>query len=650
MVPNRTPWRQGNCLKEGREADRASPMLEPPPGGGRVPRLHTARRQFGRDEEAELCEAAARQGSGERHVQHNARASSKEAVVPNASLARPGLLRYAPAITVTTFALPIGAGLIGTLLPAFGVMPAIGAVDAGLAPWRELRNHPGFASALQLTLVSGLLTTLLAVFTAIGLGAFAHQRRWGRSLGALIAPVLATPHSALAIGFAFLIAPSGWLVRWMSPGLTGWAVPPDFTTVGHPSGLALVAGLLVKEVPYLTLMTLGALNQVAATAHMAAARALGYGPVQAYLKVLLPQVYPQIRLPIYAVLAFSLSVVDVALILGPGNPPTLAVLAVRWFADPDVRMTLPAAAAALLLLALVLCCMAAWHGLERAVARWGRRWIARGQRQGAAGVAAAVASAISGGLFVATLLVLLALLLWSFAQQWRYPQALPQVWTLANWGRQLAYTLAPAGNTLLVGAFATLIAAVLTIACLENEAAQTATPRAWGAGSLWLLYLPLLVPQIAFLFGVQVLLVRASLDATLAAVVWAHLVFALPYLFLSLADPWRAFDTRYARTATSLGASRWRVFWRIKLPILLKPTLIACAVAFAVSVGLYLPTIFAGSGRIPTLTTEAVTLASGEDRRVTAVWALLQAMLPFAAYALATGLPRLMLPHRRSGA
>ena len=106
-----------------------------------------------------------------------------------------------------------------------------------------------------------------------------------------------------------------------------------------------------------------------------------------------------------------------------------------------------------------------------------------------------------------------------------------------------------------------------------------APARAWGARSLWLLYMPLLVPQVAFLFGVQVLLVQVHLDATLFAVVWAHLVFVLPYLFLSLADPWRAFDARYARSAMSLGASRWRVFWRIKLPILVQPVLIACAVA-----------------------------------------------------------------------
>ena len=176
---------------------------------------------------------------------------------------------------------------------------------------------------------------------------------------------------------------------------------------------------------------------------------------------------------------------------------------------------------------------------------------------------------------------------------------------------------------------------------------ETQTRRRRASNSLWLLYLPLLVPQVAFLFGLQVLLVRIGADGRLLAVIAAHLVFVLPYLFLSLADPWRSFDERYARTATSLGASRWRVFWRIKLPILLKPVLMACAVAFAVSVGQYLPTLFAGSGRVATLTTEAVTLSSGADRRVIGTWALLQAAFPLFVFVAAAWVPRMLYRHRK---
>ena len=165
--------------------------------------------------------------------------------------------------------------------------------------------------------------------------------------------------------------------------------------------------------------------------------------------------------------------------------------------------------------------------------------------------------------------------------------------------------------------------------------------------ALWVLYTPLLIPQIAFLFGVQVALVRLRLDGTLLAVVWTHLVFVLPYAFLSLADPFRALDPRYAASASALGASPARVFFTLKLPMLLRPVLIAVAVGFAVSVGQYLATLFPGAGRIATLTTEAVTLAGGSDRRVIGVYAVLQAVLPLVVYGAALLLPLLAFRRRR---
>jgi putative thiamine transport system permease protein len=561
-----------------------------------------------------------------------------------------GALAWAPTLTVTVFALPIGAGLIGTLAPAFGYLPAIGGSELTLAPWRALFAYPGFASSLTLTLVTAALATLGAVAIALGSCAFLHGSRWARRVGAFVAPLLAMPHAALAIGFAFLILPSGWIARLLSPWLTGWSVPPDVLTVGHPSGLPIVGSLLMKEVPYLMLMTLGALNQVPAREHARIAQSLGYGRVAAWFKIVLPQVYPQIRLPVYAVLSFSLSVVDVALILGPSNPPTLAVLAVRWFADPDTTRYFQAAAAAVLLFVLVAIAIAVWFGGEKLLAWLGRRWIARGTRESSALPAAAVATGVLAALFALAAATILGLAIWSIAQVWRFPAALPQALTLGNWERQSASLFGPALTTAGVGVAATAIALLLALACLEHEAhlSSRRSARARGAQVLWLIYLPLLVPQVAFLFGTQVLLVRLGFDATLAAVIWAHLIFVLPYLFLSLSDPWRAFDARYTRSALALGSSSWRSFLRVKVPILLKPLLIACAVAFAVSVGQYLPTLFAGSGRVATLTTEAVTLAGGADRRVIGTWALMQAALPWLAYLLAALVPAMLYARRRA--
>ncbi|MGB3177086.1 MAG: ABC transporter permease, partial [Albidovulum sp.] len=73
----------------------------------------------------------------------------------------------------------------------------------------------------------------------------------------------------------------------------------------------------------------------------------------------------------------------------------------------------------------------------------------------------------------------------------------------------------------------------------------------------------------------------------------------------------------------------------------------AAAIGFAVSVAQYLPTLFLGAGRITTLTTEAVTLSSGSDRRVSGVYAVLQATLPFVVYLAALALPTILHRNRQ---
>lgn len=554
------------------------------------------------------------------------------------------MLRLAPLITVTLFLAPIGAGLIFTLLPAFGYFPAIGGTEFSLQPWRDLVAYPGFATALRLTLTSGFLATLLSLALAVGVCALAHGRGLLRRFEQLMTPLLAAPHAAVAIGFAFLVAPSGWLVRLVSPGLTGWHRPPDLVTIQDPLGLAFVAGLLLKEVPYLVLMISGAATQVQVRPSLAASRAMGYRGSIAWIKTVFPQIYPQIRLPVYAVLAFSLSVVEVGLILAPGNPPPLSILAARWFADYDLKLYFPAAAAATLQLALVIACIALWRLGERAVAVLGRIWIARGGRGGPARAALAA----SAGLAVLTgalgLLALGGMAVWSVASAWRFPDALPTQWSLHGWAVNAGQILRPTATTAAVAITATLLAIALTLACLENEQRRFRRP---GASALWLLYLPLLVPQIAFLFGAQLILVRLDLDGTFLAVTWSHLLFVLPYVFLSLADPWRGLDPRFARIAAGLGASPARTFLRIKLPMLLRSVLIALAVGFAVSVGQYLPTLFAGAGRVATLTTEAVTLSSGGDRRIVGIFSFLQSALPLLVYGAVLALPAFVYRRRR---
>lgn len=555
------------------------------------------------------------------------------------------LLAFVPVITLALFLTPIAAGVIGTVLPSFNYFPALGDTDLSLAPWRALTATPGLIRSITLSVGTGISSTVLSLLIVFAFCATTHATPLFARASRLLAPLVAIPHVAMAMGLAFLIVPSGWAVRLISPWLTGWRLPPDYLALGDPWGLALIAGLTVKEVPFLLLMTLGALGQIRAEQTMAVARSLGYGPVVGWIKGVLPRVYAQIRLPVYAVLAFSLSVVDMAIILTPTIPPPLSVQVFRWFRDPDLALQFQAAAGACMLMLLVFMCILAWLAAERLLAFLGRQWLATGSRGGRGCVSRAISVVSMSCIYAAVALSIMGMAIWSFAWRWRYPHVLPSAWTFDNWTHALANLSWPVAVTLVTGVVASLIATALTLGCLENEQQQRlAVPHSL----LLLIYLPLLVPQVGFLFGVQVLLVWVGFDGTWSALVWAHLLFVLPYVFLTLRDPYRALDERYSRTALCLSASPTRVFWTVKIPMLLRPILLAFSVGFAVSVAEYLPTMFAGGGRFSTLTTNAIAIASGSDRRVMGIYALLQAALPAFFIIIALGVPAWFYRQRRA--
>ncbi len=120
-----------------------------------------------------------------------------------------------------------------------------------------------------------------------------------------------------------------------------------------------------------------------------------------------------------------------------------------------------------------------------------------------------------------------------------------------------------------------------------------------------LIYLPLLLPQFAFLYRLNMQFLRLGIGA----VIWAQVLFVFPYVMIVLSDPWWALDPRLTWAAASLGAGPLRQLFAVKFPVLLSPILITAAIGIAVSVAHYLPTAFMAASRISMLKTEAVTFS-----------------------------------------
>lgn len=547
------------------------------------------------------------------------------------------MLRPLPLLTALVLAGPVLFGLLGAVLPALGYL-----VPGADAPFAAVFDWPGLPRALMVSVLSGVLSTIGALGIATLILAGWHGTRAFSWLERALSPLLAVPHAAAALGLAFLVAPSGWLFR-VPANLLGWSQPPDLLILGDTWGFSLTAGLIAKEMPFLLLLMLAALGQANAPRRMAAARSLGQGRVSGWMKTVFPTVYRQVRLPVLVVLVFGMTNVDVAIILGPSTPTTLSVQITRWMTDPDFSARAIAAAGGLILFAATLAVLALWVGGERLVARLGRAWVWSGiglpER-----VARGAGITLASGSALMVLAGLVSLAVWSVAARWAFPDMLPEAMTARSWMRFGPDMIDTALATVALAAAATFVSLVLVIGCLEAEVRHGLT---LGQRALWLLYLPLLVPQVTFLPGLQLLPLSLGLRPSIWLVLAGHIVFVLPYVFLSLASPFRAWDARLGRVARGVGASPNRILWRLRLPMLLGPVLTAIAVGMAVSIGQYLTTLLLGGGRVSTLVTEAVALSSGGDRRAIGVWGLGQALVALLPFAIALAVPALMFRNRR---
>lgn len=558
-------------------------------------------------------------------------------------------LNLFPGSIIILFVSSIVTGLFGTWMPAFGYLPVIGFDSLSLQPWVDFFAHPASAGAIRATLISGLGSTLFVTAITFLILATSYNSKFWKVLQRSLAPLLSVPHAAFAIGFLFLVAPSGWIFRAVSPGLTGFTSPPDWSLIRDSYGISLMITLVIKEVPFLVLMSISALSRIDVKNSLAVGRSLGYDTGKVWIKVIMPQLYPKIRLSIFAILAYSLSVVDIAQIVGPTIPPTLAVQIFRWFNDPDLSCRLFGAAGATFILMLVLGTIGFIYLLEYILKKLLTFWLIGGSRQSHVTFARPLGNLLILKIVICSLTSVLILHIWSVTWRWRFPDFLPEDWSLKFWNKGLDSLSLPAWNTISVGLTASVVAVIIVIGCLENELRLLRKGRGTNTEKiLWLIYLPLLIPQIAFLFGVQVVLVSLRLDGKWFSLVWSHLLFVLPYVFLTLGPIYRAYDQRMTDVAVTLSGSSWKALVKIKFPVLLRPILFTLAIGFSVSVSQYLPTLFVGAGRYDTITTEAVALAGGSDRRIVAVYALCQLLGPLIFFLVALLFPKFYFRNRKA--
>ncbi|MFF9334635.1 ABC transporter permease [Streptomyces albogriseolus] len=490
--------------------------------------------------------------------------------------ARLGLMAVPVAFFAVFFAYPVAA-IVARGLKA----------DGGWQPGRivDVLAQSDVRQVLWFTLWQALVSTALTLVIALP-GAYALARfdfPGKQVLRAVITVPFVLPTVVVGTAFMALVGRGGLLDELWGVRLdtTVWAILLAHVFFNYAVVVRTVGGLWAQLDPR----------------QEEAARMLGASRLTAWRTVTLPALAPAVSAAALMVFLFTFTSFGVVQILGGPAFSTLEVEIYRQTAD---LFDLSTAAVLTLVQFVAVGAILALHA-----------WTVRRRETALRLVDASVTArrprgagqwALLGGV-VATVVVLLLLPLAVLVQRsfgsagLAYYRAL----TEADGGVFLVAPIEAIGNSLSYAVAATVIAVVIgglaAVALTRRDAGRLV--RGFDA----LLMLPLGVSAVTVGFGFLIALDEPPLDlrASWILVPLAQALVGVPFVVRTMLPVLRAVDVRLREAASVLGASPWRAWREVDLPLVRRALLIAAGFAFAVSLGEFGATVFIARPDNPTL-------------------------------------------------
>jgi len=461
---------------------------------------------------------------------------------------------------------------------------------AGGAVWTQ----PFFWRVLWFTTWQAGLSTLLTLLVGLPLAwLFARFDFPGKSLlRALTTIPFVMPTVVVAAAFTTLLGPNG-LLNEMLMQLFGLSVPPVQL-------LQTIWVILLAHVFYnvsVVIRTVGSFWANLNPRLEEAAAALGASPARRFWAVTLPLLLPSVTAAGLLVFLFCFTSFGVVLILGGLR---FATLEVEIYRQAVSLFNLPAAALlSLVQMGLTFGVMALYTQVQRRASRVldqrPAQWSARRPRS------PWEVAWIVGGMGFALLLLLAPLL----SLAWRS-------FTLGDDGPTLAYfqelVINRRGSAFFVAPLYAIRNSVLVALAVVGlsltlgviSAYLLARRRGWLTALLDPIFL-LPLGTSAVTLGLGYIVAMGSLRTSLLLIPVAHTLIAMPFVVRTLLPALRSLNPRLREAAAVLGASPFRVWREIDLP-LLRPALIVGAVfAFTISLGEFGATLLISRPDFPTM-------------------------------------------------
>ena len=215
------------------------------------------------------------------------------------------------------------------------------------------------------------------------------------------------------------------------------------------------------------------------------------------------------------------------------------------------------------------------------------------------------------------------LVLWTVAERWYFPHALPLDYGFSYWGRVFAArgnAMDSLANSLIVAGLTVLVALALAIPA-GYALARLRLP--FRAAILIAFLIPQAFPNLTVYVNVARLFYQLGLNGTIPGVVLVHVTHGLVYAVWIATAAFSAVDAELEEAARSIGAGALRAFLDVTLP-LAAPGLLASAIfVFLESLDEFTGSYFVGAPDVNMLPLLLYTAGAGGNYQVASITALL---------------------------
>ncbi|GLK84561.1 ABC transporter permease [Ancylobacter defluvii] len=215
------------------------------------------------------------------------------------------------------------------------------------------------------------------------------------------------------------------------------------------------------------------------------------------------------------------------------------------------------------------------------------------------------------------------LVLWTVAERWYFPHALPLDYGFSYWGRVFAArgnAMDSLANSLIVAGLTVVVALALAIPA-GYALARLRLP--FRAAILIAFLIPQAFPNLTVYVNVARLFYQLGLNGTIPGVVLVHVTHGLVYAVWIATAAFSAIDAELEEAARSIGAGALRAFLDVTLP-LAAPGLLASAIfVFLESLDEFTGSYFVGAPDVNMLPLLLYTAGAGGNYQVASITALL---------------------------